>query len=98
MPTQLVPPELLKKTDKILFIAHLALGDFTYLQNCFKAFSEAYPHIQIHIWVDEVRRTSHAAKWEHLRKYALYDWLAACSFVTRIRSEERRVGREVGAG
>ena len=87
MPTQLVPPELLKKSDKILFIAHLALGDFTYLQNCFKAFSEAYPHIQIHIWVDEVRRTSHAAKWEHLRKYALYDWLAACSFVTRIYQE-----------
>ena len=87
MHTQLVPPELLKKTDKILFIAHLALGDFTYLQNCFKAFSEAYPHIQIHIWVDEVRRTSHAAKWQHLRKYALYDWLAACPFVTRIYQE-----------
>jgi ADP-heptose:LPS heptosyltransferase len=84
MPAQLVPPELLKKSDKILFIAHLALGDFTYLQNCFKAFAEAYPHIQIHIWVDEVRRTSQQAKWEHLRKYALYDWLAACPFVTRI--------------
>ena len=54
----LVPQELLQKSDKILFIAHLALGDFTYMQNCFRAFSEAYPHIKIHIWVDELRRTA----------------------------------------
>jgi hypothetical protein len=33
----LIPADLLKKSDKILFIAHLALGDFTYLQNFFKA-------------------------------------------------------------
>lgn len=87
MPAQLVPPELLKKSDKILFIAHLALGDFTYLQNCFQAFAEAYPHLQIHIWVDEVRRTARQAQWEYLRKYALYDWLAACPFVARVYRE-----------
>jgi heptosyltransferase III len=87
MPTQVVPPELLRQSNKILFIAHLALGDFAYLQNCFKAFSEAYPHIRIHIWVDEVRRTSQPAKWEHLRKYALYDWLKNCPFVDRIYQE-----------
>jgi hypothetical protein len=32
----LIPADLLQKSDKILFIAHLALGDFTYLQNFFR--------------------------------------------------------------
>ena len=86
MPSQLVPAGLLKKTDKILFIAHLALGDYTYLQNCFKAFSEAFPHIKIHLWVDEVRRTSDSSQWEHLRKYSLYDWLAGCPFFHKVYS------------
>jgi heptosyltransferase-3 len=72
----LVDPVLLRKATKILFIAHLALGDFTYLQSCFRAFARAFPHIEIHLWVDERRRTSDAAQWGHLQKYALYDWLA----------------------
>ncbi len=87
MTAQLVPGDLLKKTDKILFIAHLALGDFTYLQNCFQAFAQAFPHIKIHIWVDEVRRTRQAAAWPFLKKYALYDWLAECPFVAKIYQE-----------
>jgi heptosyltransferase-3 len=84
MTAQLAPAALLEKTDKILFIAHLALGDFTYLQNCFQAFAHAFPHIKIHIWVDEVRRTNNTAAWPYLKKYALYDWLAECPFVAKI--------------
>ncbi|AIY40343.1 glycosyl transferase [Collimonas arenae] len=84
MTAQLVPAERLKTADKILFIAHLALGDFTYLQNCFQAFAQAFPHIKIHIWVDEVRRTDKEAAWPFLKKYALYDWLAECPFVAKI--------------
>ena len=45
-----IPSDLLRKSDKILFIAHLALGDFTYLQNFFQRFSQAYPHLKIHLW------------------------------------------------
>lgn len=86
MTQTLIPAELLKKTDKILFIAHLAIGDFTYLQNCFQAFAQAYPHIKVHLWIDEVRRTSDASQWEQLKKYSLYDWVANCSFFTKIYS------------
>ena len=39
MNVPLIPSDLLRKSDKILFIAHLALGDYTYLQNCFQAFA-----------------------------------------------------------
>jgi ADP-heptose:LPS heptosyltransferase len=84
MAQTLIPAELLKKSDKILFIAHLALGDFTYLQNFFQAFARANPHLKVHLWVDEVRRTSDAAQWPHLQKYALYDWVAACPFFDKI--------------
>ncbi|QRX83570.1 glycosyltransferase family 9 protein [Glaciimonas sp. PAMC28666] len=87
MVTQLVPSDVLKKADKILFIAHLALGDFTYLQNCFRSFSEAYPHIKIHIWIDEVRRTNRPESWVYLKKYALYDWVAACPFVAKLYNQ-----------
>lgn len=86
-PAQLVAPALLAQADKILFIAHLALGDFAYLQACFQAFARAYPHIKIHLWVDERRRTSRASEWAHLKKYALYDWLAECPFIDKVYDE-----------
>lgn len=82
--SSLIPHELLQKSDRILFIAHLALGDFTYLQNCFRAFADAYPHIRIHLWVDELRRTARSTEWEHLKKYALYDWLAECPSIAKV--------------
>lgn len=84
MPQTLIPDALLETSDKILFIAHLALGDFTYLQNFFQAFKRAHPHLQVHLWIDEVRRTSDASQWRHLEKYALYDWVAACPFFDKI--------------
>ncbi len=81
---QCVPADLLARADKILFVAHLALGDFTYLQNFFQAFARRYPHLQVHLWVDEVRRTDDPAQWESLRKYSLYDWVQACPFFSRV--------------
>ena len=86
-PVPLVDPALLARSGKILFIAHLALGDFTYLRACFQALAQAYPHLKIHLWVDERRRTRRAAEWECLRKYALYDWLEQCPFFDRIYKE-----------
>jgi ADP-heptose:LPS heptosyltransferase len=83
----LVDAALLRKATKILFIAHLALGDFTYLQSCFRAFARAFPHIDMHLWVDERRRTSDASQWPHLQKYALYDWLAESSCFKKIYDE-----------
>ena len=78
-----IPVDLLKQSKKILFIAHLALGDFTYLQNCLRALAQAYPHLEIHVWVDELRRTKDSAQWPHLQKYALYDWLRECPYIAK---------------
>lgn len=84
MNKQIVSAELLQRTDKILFIAHLALGDFTYLQNCFRAFALAYPHIKIHLWVDELRRTNDSSQWPQLQKYVVYDWVTACPMFDKV--------------
>lgn len=86
MPTQSVPADILQRSNKILFIAHLALGDFAYLQNCFQAFAKAYPHLEIHLWVDELQRTADSSRWEYLKKQALYDWLASCPFFSKVYS------------
>ena len=85
--TPLIDRALLARSDKILFIVHLALGDFTYLQSCFVAFARAFPHLKIHLWVDERRRTNRAADWPHLKKYALYDWLAECPYFDKVYNE-----------
>jgi ADP-heptose:LPS heptosyltransferase len=83
----LVDPALLRQSAKILFIAHLALGDFAYLRGCFQALARAYPHLKIHLWVDERRRTRRASEWAHLKKYALYDWLAECRYIDKVYNE-----------
>jgi|SaaInlStandDraft_4_1057021.scaffolds.fasta_scaffold02293_1 heptosyltransferase III len=80
----LVPQELLEKSNKILFVTHLAIGDFTYLQNFFKAFSIAFPHIKIDLWIDEVRRTRFFWRWKHLKRYALTDWVESCGIFNKI--------------
>lgn len=79
-----IPSDVLQKSDKILFIAHLALGDFTYLQSCLQALCRSYPHMKIHVWVDELRRTDDPAKWPLLAHYSLYDWLENCPFIEKV--------------
>lgn len=80
----LIPIELLKISNKILFITHLALGDFVYLQNFFHAFSNSNPNLKIHLWIDELRRTSDNRKWVFLKKYILYDWVTDCAFFEKV--------------
>ncbi len=82
-----IPAELLAKSDKILFIAHLAIGDYTYLQNGFKAFKDAYPHLEMDLFIEEVRCTNDAQKWPFLKKYSLYDWVETCPFFNKVYKE-----------
>lgn len=80
----LISSDALRAGGKILFIAHLALGDFTYLQNFFAAFHRTYPQVEVHLWVDEVRRTDDAKAWPFLEKYSLYDWVESCPFFAKV--------------
>lgn len=62
-------------TDKVLFIVHLAIGDFTYMQNCFYQLKKAYPELKIDLFIQDVRMTEDETKWESLKNYILYEWL-----------------------
>lgn len=72
---QVIPEEILASCNKVLFITHLAIGDFTYLQNCFSLFKQKYPHLQIDLWIDEVSRPRFWGSRKHLRNYVLVDWV-----------------------
>ena len=67
--------ELANKSDKILFITHLAIGDFTYLQNYFKIFAIKYPHLKIDLLVDQGRGKSLLRRWSSKNHDILFDWL-----------------------
>lgn len=84
---QAVDREQLLGANKILFITHLAIGDYCYLQSCFRAFKQCYPHIEIHLWVEEVRRTSDSSEWPSLANYALYDWVEESGLFTTLYRE-----------
>ncbi|MET3106168.1 heptosyltransferase-3 [Oxalobacteraceae bacterium GrIS 2.11] len=80
----IIPTTRLAEAKKVLFITHLAIGDFTYLQNFFAAFAKQNPQLKIDIWIDELRRSSAPKEWEFLKKYALYDWAENCPFFRKV--------------
>ena len=82
----LIPSALLNKPGKILFISHDMLGDFTYRQNFLAAFAAAFPHLEMHIWIDFDRfsRTHIPARFFPLKKYIIHDWLSACPWLKKI--------------
>lgn len=77
----------LSKHSKILFLTHLALGDFTYLQPFFQALAQQYPHLKIDLWIERIQWAgflSGRAKRNHI----LHDWLDRTSYLNKIYSGE----------
>jgi heptosyltransferase-3 len=79
-----IPQQVLKKSDRMLFVLHAAIGDFFYLQNCFRAVKEHYPNLRIDFFVDEIRRTEDASQWPQLANYSLYDWLEQSPYIGKV--------------
>ena len=85
MSDTLVPAGIVQKADKILFILNLAIGDWCYLQNCFRAFSDTYPHLAIHIWADKAWRSASAEPHKNTQaRPGLFDWLNGSPFVQKV--------------
>lgn len=74
----------LHTTDKALFIVHLAIGDYTYMQRCFEKLKAVYPHLQIDLFIQDHRRTTDVSKWKHLDNYILYEWLESSQLFGKI--------------
>jgi glycosyltransferase involved in cell wall biosynthesis/ADP-heptose:LPS heptosyltransferase len=83
-PVPLVPARLLENPAKILFVMHPGIGDFCYLQNFFRELAARFPLLEMHLWVGEHRITADPAKWDALKNFILYDWLAACPYFKKI--------------
>ena len=77
-------PLILEKIDKVLFIIHLAIGDFSYLQSAFRALKKHYPHLKIDLFVVESRCTDDATKWPLLKGDVIYDWLENCGLFNKV--------------
>lgn len=77
-------PLILDKIDKVLFIIHLAIGDFAYLQSAFRALKKHYPHLKIDLFVVESRCTTDKEKWSLLKNDVIYDWLEDCTLFHKV--------------
>lgn len=77
-------PTILRSVDRVIFIIHLAIGDFAYLQSAFRTFKKHYPHLQIDLFVVESRCTSDSTKWPFLAKDVIYDWLEDCGLFHKV--------------
>lgn len=83
MSAPLIPEALLRKSDKVLFVTHLAIGDFIYLRTFFEALARAYPNLAIDLWVNDTRRSWAPWRNRELGNYSLYSWLEAYPYVRR---------------
>lgn len=70
--------------DKILFIVHLAIGDYTYMQRCFHKVKSIYPHLKIDLFIQDNRRTDDDSKWPTLENYILYEWLESSNLFRKV--------------
>ena len=63
------------KAKRVLYMTHLAIGDFVYQGVWLRAFKAKYPHLSIDIWFDDCRSKPH--DWAKGRNKILSEWINA---------------------
>lgn len=63
----------IKSAKRLLFMSHLALGDFVYHGAVLSALKEKYPHLEVDIWMDDCRDRS--KMWHKERSATLNSWV-----------------------
>lgn len=63
----------LKKAKRLLFMTHLALGDFVYHGPFLHALKAAYPNLELDLWIDDCRQR--VKGWRNERNHALSQWI-----------------------
>lgn len=71
----LISHNQLVNAKRILYMTHLAIGDFVYQGVWLNALKSKYPHLAIDIWFDDCRRKPHS--WAAGRNKTLGEWLRA---------------------
>jgi len=71
--SSLISHEQLVNARRLLYMTHLAIGDFIYQGVWLNALKSKYPHLTIDIWFDDCRRKPHS--WAVGRNKTLGEWL-----------------------
>jgi len=73
MSAPLISASQLRQAKRILYMTHLAIGDYMYQGLYLQALKQQYPHLQIDIWIDDCRKKPKA--WHAGRNNTLCQWL-----------------------
>ncbi len=71
--SSLISHKQLLDARRVLYMTHLAIGDFIYQGVWLNALKAKYPHLTIDIWFDDCRRKPHS--WAAGRNKILCEWL-----------------------
>ncbi len=69
----LISAEMLSKANNVLFMTHLALGDYIYQGVYLEALKQKHPNVTLDIWIDDCRTKKKS--WHSGRNKTLSQWL-----------------------
>ena len=67
---------------KLLYVSHLALGDYIYQGPFLKALVDKHPNMQLDVWIDDCRQKKKS--WHAGRSQALVQWLSSESHINYV--------------
>ena len=78
----LISASQLKNAKRILYMSHLALGDYVYQGVFLQQLAATYPHLEIDIWFDDCREQRKS--WHSGRNQILGQWLESEPYIGHI--------------
>lgn len=78
----LISHEQLSKAKRLLYMTHMAMGDYVYQRMFLKKLKEVYPHLHIDLWFDNC--SSKEGAWNLERSKTLTQWFSEESFLHRL--------------
>lgn len=73
MHSESLTPEQWANANRVLYMTHLAIGDYYYQRTFLAELKQRYPHIALDIWIDDCR--SRPKPWHAGRNQILCQWL-----------------------
>ena len=79
--SSLISHTQLQNAQRILYMTHLAIGDFVYQSVWLKALKAKYPHLVIDVWFDDCR--SRPQSWATGRNKVLNEWIDSLGIIDK---------------
>ena len=73
---------LLSNARRILYMSHMAIGDYLYQRTYLKMLAEQYPNAELDLWIDDFRIKN--KDWQKGRSDFLTDWMKDETFISRL--------------